>query len=141
MLTLLKGFLGTVILFFVFICLVLAILFHNTIRNLKIFRSANEKAAEKAARKAAAEEEYFRRTSTKHYRADADEPKFDENYFKSTEKKTEQQSRQQRPTANGQRSTMDGGVTIIDQRESRKADHKIFEKDEGEYVDFEEVKQ
>ena len=78
---LLKGVLGTVLLFVLFIAIVVAILFHESIRNLKIFRSSNEKAADRAARKAAKEEEYFRRTSTKNYRAD-DKPNFSKDYFK-----------------------------------------------------------
>ena len=144
MLSLLKGLLGTILFFVVFFLIVLAILFHNTIRNMKIFRSNAEKAAEKAARKAAAEEEYFRRTSTKNYRDD--KPKFKDDYFKSTTNKQETQGQY---TRQGQRvqeqntarkTTTGDGVTIIDQRqEAPGTDRKIFDDNEGEYVEFEEV--
>jgi len=140
MFALLKGTLGTILFIIVFIALVLAILFHNTISNLKIFRSANEKAAERAARKAAAEEEYFRRTSKKNYRQEEEKPKFDKDYFKSKEEAKEQPKQQPKPEQpEKKRTTTTEGVTIIDQREESHTDRKIFDKDEGEYVEFEEI--
>ena len=141
---LLKGTLATILFFVIFILIVLAIVFHNAIRNLRIFRSSAEKAAERAARKAAAEEEYFRRTSTKNYRSD-DKPKFSEDYFKGTPGKqnaaatSQNQQRQQQEQPQPRRTTTDDGVTIIDQRQEAPAtDRKIFD-NEGEYVEFEEV--
>ena len=137
---LLKGLIGTILFFIVFVLIVLAILFHNTIRNMKIFRSDAEKAAEKAARKAAAEEEYFRRTSTKNYRDD--KPKFKDDYFKST---TNKEQARQRQSGQGQpntarKTTTEDGVNIIDHRqEAPGTDRKIFDDNEGEYVEFEEV--
>jgi hypothetical protein len=107
---------------------------------MKIFRSDAEKAAEKAARKAAAEEEYFRRTSTKNYRDD--KPKFKDDYFKST---TNKEQARQRQSGQGQpntarKTTTEDGVTIIDHRqEAPGTDRKIFDDNEGEYVEFEEV--
>ena len=69
-----------------FVIIVLFILFYDRIRKMKIFRSDKEKAAERAARKAAKEEEYFRRTSQKHYRKEAPKPEeLGKDYFKSTD--------------------------------------------------------
>lgn len=127
-----------------FITIVLLILFYDRIRKMKIFRSNQEKAAERAARKAAKEEEYFRRTSTKHYRKQEDETKaFDKDYFKTTEddtaksKDTEQKNTARRETTNSD------GVTIIDERQPTEPistkEKKIFDDSEGEYVEFEEV--
>ena len=56
---------------------------------------------------------------------------FGDEYFKS---KQQEQSQDNKDTA--RKTTTSSGVTIIDDRES---DKKIFNKDDGEYVEFEEV--
>ena len=71
---------------------------------------------------------------------------FGEDYFKSSDGSQQQfgQKRQQRGQQTTQqadkktarRTTTSSGVTIIDERE---ADKKIFNHDDGEYVEFEEV--
>ena len=139
----LNGMLGFLIGFILFILIVLAILYHQYIKN---FRNVlRKKADERAARKQAEEDAYFKRTSTKHYREE-EKPDFKKDYFKGTgtEARTKaQQQRQQkpRPEEPAPRRTVetDGGVSIIDDRGKRQADRKIFNDTEGEYVDFEEV--
>jgi len=129
------------ILFFavLFVTIVLLILFYDRIRQSKIFRSSQEKAAERAARKAAKEEEYFRRTSNKHYRRD-EKLQFDKDYFKGDgEKWREDYEKRQAAKKTARRTTSSDGVTIIDQRQGNQVDKKIFEDGEGEYVEFEEV--
>ena len=75
---------------------------------------------------------------------------FGEDYFKSSDgpqqqarqrgpQRGRQQSQQQTQQTNqktARRTTTSSGVTIIDERE---ADKKIFNHDDGEYVEFEEV--
>ena len=148
-----NGILGPVLFGIVFVALVLAILFHKSIRNLKIFRSSAEKAAERAARRAAKEEEYFRRTSTKRYQPEDGMPKFSKDYFKSSDEQTakeqpqthkgqfkaQEQPRQQEETTAQRATTTSSGVTIIDERAGQQSERKIFNEGEGEYVEFEEV--
>ena len=66
---------------------------------------------------------------------------FGDDYFKSSDGPKAQQKRQQRTQQEAdkktaRRTTTSSGVTIIDERE---ADKKIFNHDDGEYVEFEEV--
>ena len=125
-----------------FVIIVLFILFYDRIRKMKIFRSDKEKAAERAARKAAKEEEYFRRTSQKHYRKEAPKPEdLGKDYFKSTDDEQTKAQAEAKKTARRETTSSDG-VTIIDERqpvESAPKEKKIFDDSEGEYVEFEEV--
>ena len=72
---------------------------------------------------------------------------FGDDYFKSSDgpqqqarqrgpQRGRQQSQQQTNQKTARRTTTSSGVTIIDERE---ADKKIFNHDDGEYVEFEEV--
>ena len=129
----------------------------------KLFKSEAEKAAERAAK----EEEYFKRTSNKHYRPEDNKPKFSDDYFKSVDddqpekpkeqpkaqptseakadrqKTTEQQakSKQEKDKQKKTRrtTTMSNGVTIIDERDANLTGRKIFAPGEGEYVEYTEV--
>jgi hypothetical protein len=136
-----------------FISIVLLILFWDRIRQSKLFQSSRDRAVENAARKAAKEEEYFRRTANKYYYKE-EKAEFGKDYFKSTDGQSGQATGQAtdgaRARDNRQASTADTdtarrrttsseGVTIIDERQRQKAEKKIFEDNEGEYVEFEEV--
>jgi hypothetical protein len=82
------------------------------------------------------DEEVFQRMANKHYRQ-KDDPQFDKDYFKSSgSSKTKQKQSQSRYRTT---TTTNEGVTIIDDRpvEERR---KIFEQEEGEYVEYTEVK-
>ena len=70
--------------------------------------------------------QYEQREQTKR-----DKNPFGDDYFKS---KQQEQPQEKKDTA--RKTTTSSGVTIIDDRES---DKKIFTKDDGEYVEFEEV--
>jgi biopolymer transport protein ExbB/TolQ len=66
---------------------------------------------------------------------------FGDDYFKSSDSGSHQthqthQAHQQSEKKTARRTTTSSGVTIIDERE---ADKKIFNHDDGEYVEFEEV--
>ncbi len=86
-------------------------------------------------------EEEFERLSKKNYRRkDYEGFDFDDDYFKTTDKnqKQKKQKKNQQQTSSRTFRTADG-ITITDQRTSNR-DKKIFAQDEGEYVDFKEVK-
>ena len=122
-----------------FVTIVLAILFHERLRNLK--KALKKAADERAARKAAEEDEYFKRTSTKNYRKAEEEPQFSKDYFKGAEDTPKEQPKEEpNPEPPTRRTTTtDSGVTIIDDRSEQATDRKIFDDSEGEYVEFEEV--
>ena len=67
---------------------------------------------------------------------------FGDDYFKSSDgpkqqrQQKQQKGQQQADKKTARRTTTSRGVTIIDERE---ADKKIFNHDDGEYVEFEEV--
>ena len=82
-------------------------------------------------------DEEFQRMANKHYRSNSDDgPHFDEDYFKGSSSAggdRHQQRRQRRTTRTA------SGVTIFDDRDPNVAQRKIFNHDEGEYVDFKET--
>ena len=84
------------------------------------------------------DEETFKRMSDKNYRGNGEGPKFDKDYFKGSgtrrkqESATYQQKNKQQPR---QATTTAEGTTSIDER-SMGNKRKIFEDNEGEYVDF-----
>lgn len=81
------------------------------------------------------DEETFRRMADKHYRG-KDDPKFDKDYFKGCS--SSRGSQRQGQTTQRTTTTTAEGVTIIDDRTQNER-KKIFGKDEGEYVDYQEV--
>jgi hypothetical protein len=82
---------------------------------------------------------YYRQKNTHHFSSD---------YFKSAgsshstagQRSEEWNFGQSEQSANDrQRTTTSSGVTIIDDRDPNVASRKIFDNDEGEYVDFKEA--
>ena len=81
------------------------------------------------------DEETFRRMAEKHYREKTGTYDFAKDYFKSKSSGSDGAASQEQAT---RRTTTQEGVTIIDDR-ARSQKKKIFNDDEGEYVEFEEV--
>ena len=81
------------------------------------------------------DEETFRRMAEKHYREKKGTHDFAKDYFKSKSSGSDGAASQEQAT---RRTTTQEGVTIIDDR-ARSQKKKIFNDDEGEYVEFEEV--
>lgn len=87
--------------------------------------------------------EEFERMANKHFhKQKGDGIDFDKDYFKGSawrgnwqQSGQQQGSQQQRHTRTTRTSD---GVTIVDHRDPTTANKKIFEHDEGEYVDFTE---
>ena len=77
----------------------------------------------------------FQRMSNKYYRGNSvNGQQFDDDYFKGSSNASDgQQQQQQRRT-----TRTASGVTIFDNRDPNVAERKIFNHDEGEYVDFKE---
>ena len=119
-----------------FIAIVLAIWFHEKVREFK--KILKKAADERAARKMAEEDAYFKRTSNKYYKEE-EAPKFKDDYFKSAEEEKPKQEKPQKETTTRRTVETGSGVTIIDGRADKKADRKIFDDDEGEYVEFTEI--
>ena len=84
------------------------------------------KSSKGGRRQSRTQAQYEQREQTKR-----DKNPFGDDYFKS---KQQEQPQDKKDTA--RKTTTSSGVTIIDDRES---DKKIFTKDDGEYVEFEEV--
>ena len=91
------------------------------------------------------DDETFRRMADKnYYRHRVDNgPQFEDDYFTGEARNSTQQQQAQQQTqqqAQSRRTTRtSNGVTIIDSRDPSVANQKIFGKDEGEYVDFQEA--
>ena len=132
-----KAVLTVILCVILFIGIVLAILFHETVRN---FKKIIQKAAEAhEARRQAEEDAYFKRTSNKYYRED-NTPQFDDDYFKGNNEQAKYDSSRYSSNTTARPKTETGdGVTVIDSRRQRQSDKKIFDDNEGEYVEFEEV--
>jgi hypothetical protein len=88
------------------------------------------------------DDEYQRMADKNYYRKRRNTgPMFDEEYFKGdpngwrnrTQANQQQQQQKQRRATNTA-----SGVTIIDDRDPSVANKKIFAKDEGDYVDYQE---
>ena len=131
-----KSILTIILCVILFIAIVLAIWFHEKVREFK--KILKKAADERAARKMAEEDAYFKRTSIKNYRED-DTPKFKDDYFKSAEEQKPKQEEPKKETTTRRTVETGSGVTIIDGRADKKADRKIFDDNEGEYVEFTEI--
>ena len=83
------------------------------------------------------DEETFRRMTDKHYRG-KDTPEFDKDYFKSAGSSSRAKTSSESTDSYRTTTTTAEGVTIIDGR-PRENRRKIFDSQEGEYVDYQEV--
>ena len=127
-------FFGAVIIFLlVFLGIIVLVILHYILKAVRRFRKIVTGDID--------DEEVFRRMADKHYRGKSGDPQFDKDYFKgsgtrrkanSTSGNTQQSARQ------GHTTTTDDGVIIIDNRQPGQASRKIFNDNEGEYVEFTE---
>ena len=122
-----KFVIGAIIFGFIALAIIVLVVINFT---YKSFRQLRETA-----------EEYFERNQTR--KEQKEKNPFGDDYFKSSDgpqkqyqQKRQQGGQQQTDKKTARRTTTSSGVTIIDERE---ADKKIFNHDDGEYVEFEEV--
>lgn len=128
----LKGLVSIIIFILIFIAIIVAVVIFFMYKGVRNLREAQEQFIKTGGKKMN-RQEYIR-----YQREQRDKNPFDDDYFKSSgssksdEPKTEQQKTTRRTT------TTSSGVTIIDDRETEEK-KKIFDHDDGEYVEFEEV--
>lgn len=79
-------------------------------------------------------DEDFERLSTRNYKRKDSGIEFDKDYFRSSQKRQQTSQQTTRTTRTAE------GVTIVDRRNQSQPKKKIFTQDEGEYVDFKEMK-
>ena len=125
----LKGIIGLILFFLIFVAIVAAVIIRFMYKGIRNIREAQEQFINTGGKKMNRQEyiRYQQREQERH--------PFDDDYFKSSSKKKEKYETKRTTT---RRTTTDSGVTIIDGRETEEK-RKIFDHDDGEYVEFEEI--
>ena len=144
-----KFIIGAIIFGLIAIAVIVLVVINFTYRGVKKIRQEmednyyrNQKMKEQKE-KNPFDDDYFknskgrrRQSRTEAQYEQREQPKRDKNPFGDDYFKSKQQEQPQDKKDTARKTTTSSGVTIIDDRES---DKKIFTKDDGEYVDFEEV--
>ena len=128
----LKGIIGFLLFILIFIAIVAAVVIRFMYKGIRNIREAQEQFINTGGKKMN-RQEYIR-----YQQRERERHPFDDDYFKSCNsgKKKEKQKEKQTTT---RKTTTDSGVTIIDDREAEEK-KKIFDHNDGEYVEFEEVR-
>ena len=144
-----KLIIGAIIFGLIAIAIIVMVVINFTYRGVKKIRQdmednyyRNQKLKEQKEKKPF-DDDYFknskgrrRQSRTEAQYEQREQPKRDKNPFGDDYFKSKQQEQPQDKKDTARKTTTSSGVTIIDDRES---DKKIFTKDDGEYVEFEEV--
>ena len=144
-----KFIIGAIIFGLIAIAIIVLVVINFTYRSVKKIRQEmednyyrNQKLKEQKEKKPF-DDDYFknskgrrRQSRTEAQYEQREQPKRDKNPFGDDYFKSKQQEQPQEKKDTARKTTTSSGVTIIDDRES---DKKIFTKDDGEYVEFEEV--
>ena len=144
-----KFIIGAIIFGLIAIAIIVMVVINFTYRGVKKIRQEmednyyrNQKLKEQKEKKPF-DDDYFknskgrrRQSRTEAQYEQREQPKRDKNPFGDDYFKSKQQEQPQDKKDTARKTTTSSGVTIIDDRES---DKKIFNKDDGEYVEFEEV--
>jgi hypothetical protein len=144
-----KLIIGAIIFGLIAIAIIVMVVINFTYRGVKKIRQEmednyyrNQKQKEQKE-KNPFDDDYFksnkgrrRQSRTQAQYEQREQPKRDKNPFGDDYFKSKQQEQPQDKKDTARKTTTSSGVTIIDDRES---DKKIFTKDDGEYVEFEEV--
>ena len=144
-----KLIIGAIIFGLIAIAIIVLVVINFTYRSVKKIRQEmednyyrNQKLKEQKEKKPF-DDDYFknskgrrRQSRTEAQYEQREQPKRDKNPFGDDYFKSKQQEQPQDKKDTARKTTTSSGVTIIDDRES---DKKIFTKDDGEYVEFEEV--
>ena len=114
---------------FLLVTCFMAVLVWKVRKRMRAIRQALEENMSDDAFQRKADKYYYRK-----HRGEG--PVFDEEYFKGDPNRTAR-SQQENQRSSTRRTTQTAfGVTVIDDRTPDEANKKIFEKDEGEYVDY-----
>jgi hypothetical protein len=127
----LKGLLGILIFGLLFIVIIALVVLRFIYKGYRSVRDVQEEILNKGGKR------YSRAEYIRNQREQQDKNPFGNDYFKSasSSKNNKQKKEQQKTTRS---TTTSSGVTIIDDREVEEK-KKIFDHDDGEYVEFEEV--
>ena len=133
----LKGLVGIIVFIILFIAFIAAVVLYLMYKGIRNIRDVQEQFINN-------NEKRFSRTEYMRYQNEQrDKNPFGKDYFKSSgsnkKEKTKSQSQAQKETTTRRTVETGSGVTIIDGRADKKADRKIFDDNEGEYVEFTEV--
>lgn len=128
----LKGIVGFLLFILIFIAIVAAVVIRFMYKGIRNIREAQEQFINTGGKKMN-RQEYIR-----YQQRERERHRFDDDYFKSSDSGKKNKEKQKEKQTTTRRTTTDSGVTIIDDRETE-GKKKIFDHDDGEYVEFEEV--
>jgi hypothetical protein len=128
----LKGIIGFILFILIAIAIVAAVILRFMYKGVRNMKEIQEEIINTGGKKMN-RQEYIRYQQ----RQKSGKSPFSKDYFKSTDdgQKKNWQAEKQTTT---RKTTTDSGVTIIDDRETE-GKKKIFDNNDGEYVEFEEV--
>ena len=128
----LKGFVSIILFGIIFIAIIAMVVLRFIYKGYRSVRDVQEEILNNGGKR------FSRGEYIRHQREQQDKNPFGNDYFKSassTKSKNKQKKEQQKTTRS---TTTSSGVTIIDDREVEEK-KKIFDHNDGEYVEFEEV--
>ena len=125
-----RFFLALIGFFFLVMTGLMAVIVWKVRKRVRALRDAMQDSMEDDAFQRMADKNYYRKNREQG-------PVFDEDYFKGDPNRTARHQQERKQQQQTRRTTHTaGGVTIIDDRTPDKVNKKIFEKNEGEYVDY-----
>ena len=127
----LKGLVSVLLFILIFIAIVAAVIIAIMYKGVRNIKEAQEQFIKTGGKK------FNRQEYIRYQREQREKNPFDKDYFKSSgsSKREEPKTEKENTT---RRTTTSSGVTIIDDRETE-GKKKIFDNNDGEYVEFEEV--
>ena len=127
----LKGLVSVFLFILIFIAIVAAVIIAIMYKGVRNIKEAQEQFIKTGGKK------FNRQEYIRYQREQREKNPFDKDYFKSSgsSKREEPKTEKENTT---RRTTTSSGVTIIDDRETE-GKKKIFDNNDGEYVEFEEV--
>jgi hypothetical protein len=125
-----KGFVAFLLFILIFLAVVVAVVLRFMYKGVRNMKDLQEQITNPGGKK------FSRQEYIRYQREQSGKNPFDKDYFKSSGSKKEKQKAEKQTTT--RKTTTDSGVTIIDDRETEEK-KKIFDNNDGEYVEFEEV--
>ena len=127
----LKGLVSIIIFGIIFIAIIAMVVLRFIYKGYRSVREVQDQILNNGGKR------YSRGEYIRHQREQQDKNPFGNDYFKSASStKSNKQKKEQQKTTRS--TTTSSGVTIIDDREVEEK-KKIFDHNDGEYVEFEEV--
>ena len=127
----LKGIVAIILFLIIAAAIVAAVIIRFMYKGVRNMKEIQEEIIKTGGKK------FSRQDYIRYQREKREKNPFDKDYFKSSDDGQKKKSKAEKQTTT-RRTTTDSGVTIIDDRETEEK-KKIFDHDDGEYVEFEEV--